>query len=312
VLLELEKVFRVPVVEAYGMTETATLICSNRLPPSRRLPGSVGPTAGPRVEVLDDAHRPLPPGVCGEVAISGENVTPGYEGDVTGWVTGPTGERWFLSGDEGVFDIEGRLVLTGRRKEMINRGGKKVIPRRVDEALLRHPAVKQAVAFSVPHPTLGEDLAAAVVLRGGVEPDEKELRRHALRVLAPHEVPSRILFLKALPRGAAGKLQRIGLAERLGDLLRPSEEPVCGELEQLIATTVAEVLQQTLPGRDANFFQLGGDSLAGMRVISRLSEHLCLDLHPNLLFAFPTPRSLAGRLDQLLDEAVAQLEGTNP
>ncbi|MDM7953096.1 MAG: AMP-binding protein [Cyanobium sp. CZS 25K] len=315
VLERLEAVFRVPVLEAYGMTEAAHQICSNRPPgiAGGRQPGSVGAAAGPEVAILGPDRDLVPAGQNGEVAIRGANVTTGYEAaDHSGWITVGEGERWFLTGDEGCFDAQGRLTLTGRLKEMINRAGEKVIPRRVDEALLRHPAVEQALAFAVPHPTLGEDLAVAVVLRGGAAAEEQELRRHAFTVLAPHEVPSRIVVLDALPRGATGKLQRIGLAERLADLLRSSGEPACGELEELIAATVAEVLQQTPPGRDANFFQLGGDSLAGMRVISRLAEHLCLDLHPTLLFTCPTPRSLAERLDQLLDEGVAQLEGPHP
>jgi acyl-CoA synthetase (AMP-forming)/AMP-acid ligase II len=313
-LERLEAVFQVPVLEAYGMTEAAHQICSNR-PPGMglgRQAGSVGAAAGPEVAILGPDQVLMPAGRTGEVAIRGATVTAGYEAaDHSGWITASDGQRWFLTGDEGCLDAQGRLTLTGRLKEMINRAGEKVIPRRVDEALLRHPAVEQALAFAVPHPTLGEDLAAAVVLHAGATLEEQELRRHAFSSLAPHEVPSRIVVLDALPRGTTGKLQRIGLAGQLAELLRPSEEPACGELEELVATTVAEVLQQTPPGRDANFFQLGGDSLAGMRVISRLVEHLCLDLHPTLLFAFPTPRSLAERLDQLLDEAVAQLEESN-
>jgi hypothetical protein len=191
---------------------------------------------------------------------------------------------------------------------MINRGGEKVIPRRVDEALLQHPAVAEALAFSLPHPTLGEDLGAAVVLHPGAAVDEQELRRHAFTALAPHEVPSRIVLLSALPRGATGKLQRIGLAERLGDALQVPQEALVGELEELVGEAFAAVLAQAVPGRHANFFQLGGDSLSGMRVISRLAERLGLDLPPALLFSHPSVCTLAERLDQLLDETLAQLE----
>jgi acyl carrier protein len=238
-------------------------------------------------------------------------VTAGYEAaQDSGWVRDPTGATWFLTGDEGVLDHQGRLTLTGRLKEMINRGGEKVIPRRVDEALLRHPAVEQALAFAVPHPTLGEDLAAAVVLRVGTDADEQKLRGHVFSELAPHEVPSRILLLEALPRGATGKLQRIGLAERLGARLFPADEPVSGELEHLIAQTFATVLQQPQPGRNANFFLLGGDSLSGQRVVNALERQLALELNPALLFAFPSARSLAAELDQRLDQALKALEAT--
>lgn len=311
VLTHLETVFQVPVLEAYGMTEAAHQICSNRLPGSGpgRVPGSVGLPAGPELAVLGTSHGLLPPGACGEVAIRGPGVTAGYEAaDQSGWVEAASGERWFLTGDEGVLDPQGRLTLTGRLKEMINRGGEKVIPRRVDEALLQHPAVEQALAFAVPHPTLGEDLAAAVVLRPGAQADEQALRRHAFAWLAPHEVPSRIVLLPELPRGATGKLQRIGLAGRLGTLLQPTDEPASGELEELVAQTFATVLQQPPSGRNANFFQLGGDSLSGQRAVIALEQQLALELSPTLLFACPSVRELAERLDRLLDEALAQPE----
>jgi acyl-CoA synthetase (AMP-forming)/AMP-acid ligase II/acyl carrier protein len=311
-LLErLEQVFQVPVVEAYGMTEAAHQICSNRLGstgPSRQ-PGSVGTAAGPDVTVLGEKRRRLPPGERGEVAIRGANVTAGYEAaDHSGWIEDDQGERWFLTGDEGCLNEQGQLTLTGRLKEMINRGGEKVIPRRVDEVLLQHPAVEQAVAFALPHPTLGEDLAAAVVLRPDALAEEQALRRHAFERLAPHEVPSRIVLVPELPRGATGKLQRIGLAERLANALRPAEVPALGEMEELVASVIAEVLELIPPGREANFFLLGGDSLSGTRVISRLAEQLGLDLQPTLLFTHPSVRSLAEQLDQWLDETLAQLE----
>ncbi len=312
VLERLEEVFQVPVIEAYGMTEAAHQICSNRVGSSgpARLPGSVGSAAGPEVTVLAETRRRLPPGASGEVAIRGANVTAGYEAaDQSGWIEDDQGERWFLTGDEGVLNDQGQLTLTGRLKEMINRGGEKVIPRRVDEVLLAHPAVEQAVAFALPHSTLGEDLAAAVVLRTGGTADEQELRRHAFARLAPHEVPSRIVLVPELPRGATGKLQRIGLAQRLAEALRQPEDLAVGEMEAMIAATFAEVLQQASPPRDANFFLLGGDSLSGTRVINRLERALSLDLSPTLLFTHPSVRSLAERLEQLLDQALAELEG---
>ena len=311
VLERLETVFQVPVLEAYGMTEAAHQICSNRLPSSghKHLAGSVGLPAGPEVAVLGASRELLPLGENGEVAIRGPGVTAGYEGaDQSGWVEAASGEIWFLTGDEGHIDFKGRLTLTGRLKEMINRGGEKIIPRRVDEALLRHPAVEQALAFALPHPTLGEDLAAAVVLRPNNKIDEQELRLHAFERLAPHEVPTQIVLLPDLPRGTTGKLQRIGLAEKLGALLLPSDEPANGEMEQLVALTFAAVLQQQLPGRNANFFQLGGDSLTGQRVITALEQQLALELSPTLLFIYPEVRKMAERLERLLNQALVEAE----
>jgi acyl-CoA synthetase (AMP-forming)/AMP-acid ligase II/acyl carrier protein len=310
-LAQLEESFGCPVLEAYGMTEAAHQICSNRQPwhPISRSPGSVGQPAGPEVAILGADQQLLSAGQRGEVVIRGANVTSGYEDHHnSGWMTISDGEAWFPTGDEGYFDPQGRLLLTGRLKEMINRGGEKVIPRRVDEALLQHPAVEQALAFALPHPTLGEDLAAAVVLRAGTQADEEALRSHAFALLAPHEVPSLIVLLPDLPRGATGKLQRIGLADKLGTLLQPTDEPADGELEALVAHTFAAVLQQAAPGRNANFFQLGGDSLSGQRAVIALEQQLALELSPTLLFTYPTVRTMAEQLDKLLDQALAEAE----
>lgn len=305
----LEARFGVPVIEAYGMTEAAHQICSNRLPPAHRHPGSVGPAAGPEVAVLAADHRPCPAGLEGEVAIRGGTITAGYlDAPVDGWITSPDGGRWFLTGDQGRLEANGVLRLTGRTKEMINRGGEKVIPRQVDEALLEHPAVEQAVSFAVPHPSLGEDLAAAVTLRAGAQTSAEELRDHCVSVLQPQLVPSRILLLAELPKGPTGKLQRIGLAERLGELLAAVEEPLLGELEELVGEIFATVLEAPMPSREGNFFALGGDSLTAQRVISRLNSRIPLDLPSALLFRHPTPRLLAAELEGRIDAALARLE----
>jgi len=215
VMADLERVFRAPVIESYGMTEAAHQMASNPLPPRARKPGSVGVAAGPAIAVLDDEARPLAPGQTGEIAIRGPNVTPGYENNPDANRQAFT-EGWFRTGDQGYLDTEGYLFITGRLKEIINRGGEKISPREVDEVLLDHPAVQQVVTFALPHPKLGEEVAAAVVLRDGQKPTEKELREFALRRLADFKVPSRIVFVEEIPKGPTGKLQRIGLAQKLG------------------------------------------------------------------------------------------------
>jgi oxalate---CoA ligase len=211
---ELEAVFHCPVIEAYGMTEAAHQMASNPLRGVRK-PGSVGLAAGPEIAVMDETGRLLGPGVPGEVVIRGDNVTGGYENhpkaNAEAFVNG-----WFRTGDQGVIDEEGYLTLTGRLKEIINRGGEKVSPREVDEALMDHPAVLQAVAFAVPHDMLGEDVAAAVVLREGMSASEQELRAFLSERLAAFKAPRKILLLAEIPKGATGKLQRIGLAQKLG------------------------------------------------------------------------------------------------
>lgn len=145
-----------------------------------------------------------------------------------------------------------------------------------------------------------------MVLRAGARLSEQELRPHAFSALAPHEVPTRILIVEELPRGATGKVQRIGLAEQPADALRAPDEPAVDELEELVATVIGDVLRLKPPARDANCFQLGGDSLSGTRVITRLSAQLGLDLPPTRLFTAPTVCSLAERLDSLIDEALAK------
>jgi acyl-CoA synthetase (AMP-forming)/AMP-acid ligase II len=188
---------------------------SNPLPPDKRKPGSVGVAAGPQVQVIDAHGKPVPPGATGEVAIRGENVTAGYENNPKANAEAFT-HGWFRTGDQGVMDAEGYLTITGRLKEIINRGGEKISPREVDEVLMDHPAVQQCVCFAVPHDKLGEDVAAAVVLRDGAQATERELREFVAGRLADFKVPRKVLVLPEIPKGATGKIQRIGLAQKLG------------------------------------------------------------------------------------------------
>ena len=215
VMAEAEKVFGCPVIEAYGMTEAAHQMASNPLPPKARKPGSVGLAAGPEVAIMDDGGKLLPAGAIGEIVIRGRNVTAGYESNPKANAEAFTG-GWFRTGDQGAIDEEGYLALTGRLKEIINRGGEKISPREVDEILLDHPAIGQAVTFALPHDKLGEEVAAAIVLKEGATANEAEIREFAAKHLADFKVPRKIVFLEEIPKGATGKLQRIGLHEKLG------------------------------------------------------------------------------------------------
>jgi acyl-CoA synthetase (AMP-forming)/AMP-acid ligase II len=215
VMTAMEATFGCPLLEAYGMTEAAHQMTSNPLPPRGRFAGSVGVAAGPEVAIMDDQGTLLPAGDVGEIVIRGRNVTPGYRNNPGANATAFSA-GWFRTGDQGVLDQGGYLRLTGRLKEIINRGGEKISPREVDEVLLDHPAVAQVVTFAMPHPMLGEEVAAAVVLKPGTEVTERELRKFAGERLADMKVPRKILFLDEIPKGATGKLQRIGLAAKLG------------------------------------------------------------------------------------------------
>jgi acyl-CoA synthetase (AMP-forming)/AMP-acid ligase II len=202
-MAQLEARFGAPVLEAYGMTEASHQMASNPLPPRERRPGSVGCGTGVEIQVLPDT---------GEVVIRGPNVMDGY-------VNNPEAnaeafhEGWFRTGDQGRLSADGYLTLTGRLKEMINRGGEKIAPREIDDVLLQHPAVGEAVAFGTPHPTWGEEVAAAVVLKGEV--GEKELLAFARERLADHKVPRRLFIVERIPRTATGKIQRRVVAEEL-------------------------------------------------------------------------------------------------
>jgi len=218
VMAELERVFRAPVIEAYGMTEAAHQMASNPLPPKSRKPGSVGLPAGPDIAIMDEAGTLLPRGATGEIVIRGANVTLGYEANPKANASAFT-NGWFRTGDQGSMDAEGYLSLTGRLKEIINRGGEKISPREVDEVLMDHPAVAQAVTFAMPHDKLGEEVAAAIVLREGQRATDREIREFAAKRLADFKVPRKVIFLDEIPKGATGKLQRIGLHEKLADRL---------------------------------------------------------------------------------------------
>lgn len=211
----LEAAFGCPVIEAYAMTENAHQMTSNQLPPGKRKPGFVGCASGPEVAVMSPDGKLLKAGEEGEVVTRGPNVTPGYENNPkaneAGFAFG-----WFHTGDQGLMDEDGYLKITGRLKEIINRGGEKIAPMEVDEVLMEHPAVAQVVTFAMPHDKLGEDVAAAVVLREGQSAAERDLIDFAGQRLANFKVPRRIVILDEIPKGATGKLQRIGLAQKLG------------------------------------------------------------------------------------------------
>lgn len=209
---QLEARFGAPVVEAYGMTEASHQMASNPLPPGERRPGTVGVGTGIEIGVMDEAGAMQPQGAQGEVVILGASVIDGYANNPEANAKSFTG-GWFRTGDQGVLDADGYLSLVGRLKEMINRGGEKIAPREIDEALLQHPAVGEAVAFGAPHATWGEEVAAAVVLKG--EATEKELIAFARERLADYKVPRRLYIVEKIPRTATGKIQRRSVAEAL-------------------------------------------------------------------------------------------------
>ncbi len=299
VLEGLEATFQIPVIEAYGMTEAAHLIASNPLPPDVRRPRTVGRAAGPEVCILDDSGRVLASGEVGEVAIRGENVFSGYETNPDANELSFSGD-WFRTGDQGFLDEDGFLTLDGRIKEIINRGGEKFSPIEVDNVLMRHAAVTQAVTFAMPDPRLGEEVAAAVVLAPGSDSDERDLQSFASAELAPFKVPRRIVFVEELPGGPTGKIQRIGLAERLR--VGSSGDPAVSRLpyrflERELISIWESVLGIPGLGVGDDFFALGGDSILGAEAVTRVRDLVGdPDLPLVSIVRAPTPAAMASEV----------------
>ncbi len=213
IIEQMEATLHAPVLESYSMTEAAHLMATNPLPPKPRKPGYVGYGFGVEVGIMDDAGNLLAPGELGEVVVKGANVVDGYENNPEANAKAFT-NGWFRTGDQGQIDQDGYLRLTGRLKELINRGGEKISPLEVDDILLRHPAVAEAIAFAVPHKMLGEDIHAALVLKDK-SVSEQALKAHCSASLAEFKVPRQFHILDELPRGATGKLQRLNMATLL-------------------------------------------------------------------------------------------------
>lgn len=297
VMTALEQCFNAPVIEAYGMTEAAHQMASNPLPPDARKPGSAGIAAGSEIAIMSGAGDLLPAGERGEIVICGPNVMHGYhanpEANHSAYSHG-----WFRTGDQGWLDEQGYLYITGRIKEMINRGGEKITPREIDEVLLDYPGVAQAAAFAAPHPTLGEDLAAAVVLHPGATATEKAIRDFAFARLPGFKVPSQVFILDEIPKGPTGKIQRIGLADKIPDHFQRHHVPPRNGVEAIIAEIFSAVLRQKHIGTHDNFFALGGDSLSATMVSSRIRAVLQMELPIAALFRYPTVAELAQEILQ--------------
>jgi acyl-CoA synthetase (AMP-forming)/AMP-acid ligase II len=297
---DLEQLFQAPVIESYGMTECGMIAC-NPLPPRIRKPRSAGVATAIDINVQDENGNFLPAGSAGEIVLRGACVMRAYEAEpLVNEESFSNG--WFRTGDQGFLDDDGYLFITGRLKEIINRAGEKIAPLEIDQALLDHPLVEQAVTFPVPNELLGEEVAAAVVLSG--DADETELREFVFSKLAPFKVPRQILIVDEIPKGSFGKLQR----SRLADLLHVEarDQNVSAVEQEYVAprtheeTVLADIWSRIL-GREAvgvydDFFRLGGDSILATQVISQVRKIMEVELSPITMFESPTIAGLARTL----------------
>ncbi len=302
VLMELESTFKAPVIEYYAMTETtSTPIASNPLPPGQRKTGSAGIPVNLDVAIMDERGALLTNGKTGEVVVRGAGVMRGYDRDPMSTKAAFAGD-WFRTGDLGYFDDDGYLFLAGRAREIINRGGEKIAPLEVDEVLLRHPAVAEAVTFAVPHVTLGEDVAAAVVLRPNCAATPKEIRQFAIGRIANFKVPRQVRIVSKIPKGPTGKVQRIGLAARLGVVASPRLAFAAPRtpLEELLSKHWAEVLQVQQIGIHDDFFVSGGDSLLATRALACVYKLTGVGLEVAKFFEAPTIAEVARHLEQAM------------
>ncbi|MFZ1991417.1 MAG: AMP-binding protein [Alphaproteobacteria bacterium] len=293
---EIEDFFGVPVLDAYGMSE-AGLIGSNGVRPEDRKPGTVGKPDLEAVAIFDVDGNRLAAGQVGEVVVKGPGVTPGYLlDDAANAANFKCG--WFHTGDLASIDEEGFLSLVGRMKEMINRGGEKIAPAEIDLALMKHEAVSEAAAFSVPHATLGDDVAAAVVLMPGIAVSAQELRVFLREQLAPFKVPRRIHFVEVLPKGETGKVQRSQLTASLAPTFdTESAARPRTELERKLLAVWRRVLNREDIGIDDDFFEAGGDSLSGLQMLLEAEALTNKTIVESILFEAPTIRKLAQMIE---------------
>src|SRR5688572_4073267 len=295
VLAELEEVFRAPVIEGYGMTETCLYATSNPLPPLARKIGSVGVAVGVEVAILDEKGASLPAGQPGEIAVRGANIMTAYENNPDA-NTEAFIDGWFRTSDCGYLDRDGYLYITGRLKETINRGGEKITPGEVEEALAQHPEVAAAVVFAVPHPTLGEDVAAAVVLRNDSGSSVLDLRRYAAARMAGHKIPGQIVLVDAIPASSTGKIPRARLAQLFSDRFQAKFVAPRNINELRLAEIWQEVLGVPSISINDNFFALGGDSIKATQVLSRVRQRLDVEVSIQSFFVAPTVAALAQEL----------------
>ena len=277
-MLAIEKKFGVPVIQTFGMTEASPLITTNELPPGIRKPGSVGKTCGTEVAIMDANNNVLPRGSQGQIAIKGDNVFRGYENNTEANMA-QFNNGWFYTGDIGYFDDDDFLYLTGRSKELINKGGEKISPYEIEAIINKHSSILECAVFSVPHSTLGEDIAAGVVLRENMRISDEELKNIIAENLSQLKIPTNFIFLDKLPKNDIGKIIRSELSEiyQNSNLNKTPTSPQNHTQRILFDLWTAEVHNQSISIND-DFQSIGGDSLSYIRILSAIEKIFNIEL----------------------------------
>ncbi|RKP43549.1 non-ribosomal peptide synthetase [Pararobbsia silviterrae] len=292
-IAELEAIFGVPLIETYGLTESASMICSNPLPPMRRKFGSVGIPFGAQIRIADARGQTCGTDVEGEILIRGPSVIRQYVGDDVSLRDAFWGD-WLRTGDIGRIDRDGYFYVCGRIKELIKRGGHSVFPTEIDDVLCQHDQVAEAVTFSVEHATQGEDVVAAVVTRAQACVSENALRAFVGARLSAFKVPSVILLVDSIPKNAMGKAVRRDMRRHFADRLSPLSRPPVGSIEGILLSVWQDVLGRGDIGVTDNVFLFGGDPLNAEKVLNALEQHaLWSTATVKTLIAFPTVREQA-------------------
>jgi acyl-CoA synthetase (AMP-forming)/AMP-acid ligase II/thioesterase domain-containing protein/acyl carrier protein len=295
---ELEETLSVPVLQSYGMSE-AGILAADPAPPFKRKPGTVGLISRDELTIVGPKGDPLPDGEVGEIVVHGQTVSPDIGTDAETEAQ-HSNDRWLFTGDLGSIDSEGYLTVVGRTKELINRGGEKISPSEVELALLLHPSVKEAAAFSVPHPRLGENVAAAVVLKSETNTTTQEIKTFLADHLAPFKIPQHVFVVPELPKGSTGKISRSELSDAMAHRIRDVVPPKSPLEFQIIDIWQALLCRKDI-GIDDDFFELGGDSLLAVQMVLEVEAIAHRKIPPSALRAVYTVRQLAAMITRTGD-----------